>query len=734
MIKKVFNRIDLILILILAFAIYIRFSGLMLNIYDPFERYSHHFNVELFLNKLQPSVFMHPTLYPNIVALIYLLTYAAGRLFGTFSDITDWVSYYLQHMTTFLLAGRLVSAAASAATVYLCYAAGRRLKDRNTGLVAAAVMAMINSQSELAPRVFVNPTAVFFAIAAYFAILLMQEKGTIKRKVSAGAMCGLAISADYPLGLLLIPLSVAHLLPGKPTPWIRRVGNLLAAWFSAAAALFATSPHILIHYKDFISDFFHQASLSSAGYYSTAATEKIPWIYLTWMLDNYNFGIIMGALAAAGILLLVLSRPRVNLVFLSFPVFLVLFFSLATHKSVRFIFPAFPFLAIAAGYTAAWIMEKDFLKKYPLKIFLPLAVILLLFTVQNEIVNFFIKPIDKSLPAVELRDWIFKNIPSGSIIVHEQGLPDDLPQMPPAGENRKSGQENPLFQIVLEKGKKYYKSVTPQIETRAHRLMLKGRKKYYQSNPDKKFFHLYELPDYNVECGFIYSPDLMQLIGTDYIVVSDIFYNIFRESPERFPQINAFYDWLEDESAMMQKFPRDGDNPQYFPLRIFRLIPPSEPVSSIAERFLQNLDRFTCVSPDELSMVSDLLKTIPDISLRQQLVTYAADYTLKPPPDSWGQELDDALKEKYTPLSGYTLKKILYNKEPSYAELHYIRSEDNKIFAVRIEPLSKKNAFAKTGKYNISYITLEGTSFGKNEERLLNDLAAFLKKIENPQK
>ena len=91
-----------------------------------------------------PHDFIYPSLYYYVNALIYLVIYGVGRLFGTFGSLADLAEPVLliggsgkTTLPALFLAGRSLSVALGIATVALTFDLGRRI----TGFVLGGVLA-----------------------------------------------------------------------------------------------------------------------------------------------------------------------------------------------------------------------------------------------------------------------------------------------------------------------------------------------------------------------------------------------------------------------------------------------------------------------------------------------------------------------------------------------------------------------------------------------------------------
>ena len=139
--------------------------------------------------------------------------------------------------------GRAMMALTGTATVALLYALGRRLYDTQTGLLAAALLAVAVLPIQLAHFYTVDPWATFFGVAAVWGTVRLSETGHRQDALLAGGAMGLAVGCKLSMVLLVIPLLAAF--AGKE--WGRDGARTLALASAAAGATFVlTNPFAVL--------------------------------------------------------------------------------------------------------------------------------------------------------------------------------------------------------------------------------------------------------------------------------------------------------------------------------------------------------------------------------------------------------------------------------------------------------------------------------------------------------
>lgn len=170
-----------------------------------------------------------------------------------------WVALWQLILGNTVLAGRIASIVIGMATMFPVYCLGRNLKNRRTGILAAAIWALFGAAVLAHVYVHTQPVALFFAIAGIALVwssLLRfnsfaqptpfnQPKLDTWRLVAGGALLGLAVASRksvLALGLIPLLLVITH----QPT-WRKRLDALLkiGIGFMVVMAIFMLVAYLL---------------------------------------------------------------------------------------------------------------------------------------------------------------------------------------------------------------------------------------------------------------------------------------------------------------------------------------------------------------------------------------------------------------------------------------------------------------------------------------------------------
>jgi len=200
-------------------------------------------------------------------------------------------------------AARAVSALAGIATLGVVFLLGRRLRDAESGLAAAAIVAVSPLHVVMSHFLTADVTMVLLLVAALHCFVASLDDSRAAPVVLAGALFGLAVAAKYNAAWLF-PLWPARDLTRGPHGW-----KVKAAGYAAMAAGFiAGEPYGALHPAR-LARVIHEAHLapqSTAAPYLLRPMEL--FIVQVKSLGWYGLGVTAAVLAAAGVLACV-ARP-----------------------------------------------------------------------------------------------------------------------------------------------------------------------------------------------------------------------------------------------------------------------------------------------------------------------------------------------------------------------------------------------------------------------------------------
>jgi len=308
---------------------------------------------------LNPHNFLYPTLYFYVLFAWEGLTAVWSVATGAVASFSAFQQEFFLDPTRVFVAGRLLTALLGTATVAATFALGRRLAGPAAGLIAAIFLAI--SPLHVRDSHYVKhdvPVTLLIGLAYLSYVRLMErddDRGFVRTVAVPAALTGAAFATHYYTIFLAIPLAWSVAQRGRDrSDAIRRV---FAAGLVAALVFFALSPFVLLEpvtaWRDIRANqqIVVDRAAGTLGYAQTAAHYAV----LLWR-DTVTWPVIL--LAIAGLVVLAVSRPRLALLLLAFPVPFFLFIA-GTFPATRYLIPLVPLLAIFASIPVAGIVRQQ---------------------------------------------------------------------------------------------------------------------------------------------------------------------------------------------------------------------------------------------------------------------------------------------------------------------------------------------------------------------------------------
>lgn len=402
----------------------------------------------------------------------------------------------------YTLIGRTLSALFDTGSVIFAGLIARRLAGRWAGLLAAALVAVIPFELQVAHFYAVDTPTLFFILVTLWACVALARHAaehpaaalTSRKLIArdsmrlwlygllAGAALALAVASKVSAAPLLAPMALACVYV-----WRRRGAEaaILAGSGMIAAAIIAfvvTSPYALIDWKEFIAQVGEQTQLSQGKLdypYVRQFAGTTPYLYQLQQMMLYDVGIPLSALGLAG-LGWALSRiwRRWDDDWGILLVWIVPYFAIigdAYTKFTRYMLPVFAPLAICgAGALAAlvgWSLARLNAPDGPRGLFatrparrltslwgaqwargacVALGLAILLATMLNALALDAIYSAPNS--RVQASQWIYDHVATGAVITSEV-WDDPLPIQVPAARTAANGQRYTAAGALIDPGR-----------------------------------------------------------------------------------------------------------------------------------------------------------------------------------------------------------------------------------------------------------------------------------------
>ncbi len=308
--------------------------------------------VLMFREGIDPGYYQNPAAYTYLVYVVLRVMYGPLQVVFDlpFGNVTD---QFAKDPEQIWVTARTLAALLCMCGVVAVWWAARRLWGMREGLAAAAVLSFAFLPVAYS-RVAVTDAGslVGVALALCFAALA-AERGRLRDYALAGAAAGLAISFKYTAGLVLLSLGIAALARLR-IDRLRAVGGLALGGVLAGLVFVVLNPYLLGSFDSWWNDLRDQAEV--------AADQPKPGQEsggLSYYLESLTWGLGWAGCAAALVgAALQLRRNLVRgLILVALPLALLVYLSVQSRYFGRWLLPAYPALALLAGYAIVQVAD-----------------------------------------------------------------------------------------------------------------------------------------------------------------------------------------------------------------------------------------------------------------------------------------------------------------------------------------------------------------------------------------
>jgi len=377
-------------------------------------------------SSLNPKFFAYGNFPVYFLKLAGTLAANFDPLFGSYAKLN--------------LVGRGLSALFDLGTLFVLYLLAKKLFNRSIALLSALFYSIAVLPVQLSHFYAVDTLLTFFITLVLYLLLVFLPTYSKLAIAFLGTTFGFALATKISSVVLLVPIGIFHisaLLSRQTTPLIARVLQiipmLVLTIFTTVAVFFLLQPFTLIDFPTFKGQVEEQQIMTqdaSVFPYTLQYINKIPYFYELKNIFFWGLGPVLALLSFLGTTLFTYRTftPSLNTKYLVLTAFFWVYFFVVGSFAVgfmRYMLPLYPLLCLFAA-----IFLYQFFMNFKLRVsshkILFIIITSLFFTIlfiwPLSFISIYTKPNNRILAS----NWIYRNIPSDSIIAREHwddGLP-----------------------------------------------------------------------------------------------------------------------------------------------------------------------------------------------------------------------------------------------------------------------------------------------------------------------
>ncbi|MFH1317278.1 MAG: glycosyltransferase family 39 protein [Candidatus Woesearchaeota archaeon] len=563
-IKSLFKKKSTyILLLILLFAFLIRFHGIdygLPYLYWGDEATSVYRALKMGTGDLNPHWFYWPaTPQITFMFIIYGLLFVFGYVFGIYKSPTDFIFKFLEDPSVWYLIGRFIMVLVALATIYLVYFLGKKIYNRDIGLMAALFLSVSFIHVKLSHMLKPDISVTFFILLSVYFCYRIYQTGKIRYYLLSGFFTGVAISFMYSGIFLVITIFVAHLLYCKRNniPFFEIFLNkkIILCYIYMILAYVIMVPWIIFSFQEVMSDFLFVTSsvVKSNALNAYLWHMESGWLYIINLIFNEGFGIILTTVASVGILFALYKRSSKEILLISYPLTMFIVFGFLSEITVRNVLPIIPFLAIFAALLIYNIIRPLVGSKTMLAASLIVVSLILIIPPAYDVIKFNSILTQKDTRTLS-KEWIESNIPFNSKIACE-GYPN---LCPPLIRNKDSSLNEGFPQMEFNLDSEGISTYTNLLEAKEYPKNVYYVTLVWKDNKDP----LVRIEEENIEYVAVTS---LRYQG----VFSDV---ALRDDPDLALSARAFYNHLESDHQLLKTFSPNNQDTYGPEIKIYKII------------------------------------------------------------------------------------------------------------------------------------------------------------------
>ncbi|MHA1940220.1 MAG: glycosyltransferase family 39 protein [Candidatus Hodarchaeales archaeon] len=339
---------------------------------------------------------------------------------------------------------RSLSALFGTLLIFLVLRIGTKLYGSAVGLLSACFVTFSVGLIQASHFGTVDIQLIFFLSLTFLFAINIFSKGDVKNYIFAGISLGLTIAIKFTGIILLFPILVSHLIQcnancssdNKIALFARALFSLrfLSCLLTAFVIFLILSPHALFSFYNYFDYSVNQSSsflgnlnriyFGELKDWTLSYVGTTPYLYHISNLLFFAMGYPLELVSIIGTLYVMFTFSKEDKVILALIIPLFLIVGAGKVKTIRFILPLIPFIAITGARFLVHVygIVKNPKIKY---IWVFLIVIILSYSAFYSFAYVNIYSVSDS--RIQAQQWFFENVKPGAKIVIE----DDITYLPP---------------------------------------------------------------------------------------------------------------------------------------------------------------------------------------------------------------------------------------------------------------------------------------------------------------
>jgi len=339
---------------------------------------------------------------------------------------------------------RGLSALCGTLTIFLVFLTAKQLYGSAVGLLSACFVTFSVGLIQASHFGTVDTQLILFLSLTFLFAINIFNKGDLKNYIFTGISLGLTLATKFTGIILLLPIFLSHLIrynqqcisDNKIARFARTLLSirLLACLLTAFVVFLILSPHALLSFYNFFDYSVNQSSSFLGNLnriyfgefkdWTLAYVGTTPYLYHISNVLLFAMGFPLELVSIIGTLYVMFTFSKEDKVILALIVPLFLIVGAGKVKTIRFILPLIPFIAITGARFLVQVygIVKNAKVKY---MWVAIGVAILVSSILYSFAYLNIYSVSDS--RIQAQQWFLENVAPGAHIVME----DDITYLPP---------------------------------------------------------------------------------------------------------------------------------------------------------------------------------------------------------------------------------------------------------------------------------------------------------------